>query len=1030
MSRRLLGILCFMTSLFLLAAPPVTAGVGDEGGKSPEGVEAGTDTKPKVVVSSAPDAEQAAEDRTDAEVRGRVLNPEGEPVADATVRLIGKAKPEVVASAEDGTFHATGLLGEEFTIRVEADGFAPFTESKIPAGAAVSVRLKPGHSLGGRVLTREDGLPVAGAEVVACDRKGLRFGKEGCRQATSGDDGRFRVVDLAEGEHWVEVLARARARERVKSVRVPQPVDPDTDEPRELEVFLGPGGRIAGRAVNVAGEPLEGAQVGVTPQDWSAIKSRRSSLPDAVNTDESGRFELDGVPAGIKYTVYGNQTGYATVKKGPFPVEAGTDISDVELRFSVGATLTMRVVDADERPVEEVSLRLLSEEKGRGDIMDRYGTRIRGKNLETGDEGRFTAKHLAPGTYTVRVIPEDFLEEDREGQRLRDGETTDLGTVVVQEGESIAGRVTDPQDRPIAEAEVQAQWMSPEGRFKSRRSSTDEDGTYRISGLSAETLNRVHVKAKGFVAGERRDVTAGDDAVDFALEHTGGVKGRVVRADGAVPQSFSVAAHPEASHEKESDPSAMTRRMLGRGSKGQEFSDAAGSFTLDSIEPGTYTIKAAAEGNAPATKTGVRVVGGQETDVGTLVLERGLTLRGRVVAAQDESPVPGAAINVSTPQAFRFSMMGSDSGRTTSSKTDGTFVIEGLEAGAVSVSAEHPEYSPSETRVELGGDTDPAEVVLRMSQGGTLTGTVRDADGQPVAGAQIWIAKGMFSGETEMITTDSGGRYTYERLAPGMYMVARMPGGEVSITGLAVKNATIEEGRTTVIDFDELARIQLSGRVLRGGQPVGQASLMFVAGGIMGTPRLITALSEEDGRYQVGLDEPGDYQVMVSMRGFGNMSRSSGVHLTVPDEPEVYMDIVVRTAGVTGTVTDDTGSPLEGVTVVARLDGAVFDDIAGQSAAMTGANGVYSLEGVEPGVYRVWAQAHGYPSAEQYPVSVTEGQQQTVDFQLRRGRVLRGRVINPQGQGLAGALVFAGRSGVPDTLMTSPAAQTDVNGSS
>ena len=47
-------------------------------------------------------------------------------------------KPATSETAEDGGFVVGGLAGEEFLLRVEADGYAPFSETRIPAGASMT----------------------------------------------------------------------------------------------------------------------------------------------------------------------------------------------------------------------------------------------------------------------------------------------------------------------------------------------------------------------------------------------------------------------------------------------------------------------------------------------------------------------------------------------------------------------------------------------------------------------------------------------------------------------------------------------------------------------------------------------------------------------------------------------------------------------------------------------------------------------------------------------------------------------------
>jgi hypothetical protein len=134
-----------------------------------------------------------------AEVRGRIVGDGGKPVAHAVVRLLpeapAKAKAGRVETGDDGTFAATGLTAENFTIRVEAKGYAPLTQREIPAGATVQLRLPHGVKLSGVIRRRAEGTPIEGATILAWEKAAEPFGEDAYRSAKSGKDGRFTIVD-------------------------------------------------------------------------------------------------------------------------------------------------------------------------------------------------------------------------------------------------------------------------------------------------------------------------------------------------------------------------------------------------------------------------------------------------------------------------------------------------------------------------------------------------------------------------------------------------------------------------------------------------------------------------------------------------------------------------------------------------------------------------------------------------------------------------------------------------------------------
>jgi protocatechuate 3,4-dioxygenase beta subunit len=962
-------------------------------------------------------------------VAGATVRVSAEPAKEAKERRGGRvakdAAPVLVKTSEDGSFTAKGLVGTTFTVRVEASGFAPFTVREIPPGANMRVALKAGGALAGRILDLSTKKPLARADVLVCDPDARGFGEDACRKAQTGDEGAFRISDLAPGVVSVEARAPAHARRRLDSVRIP-PVNPSEPSVPQVSLFLGPGGRVAGRVVDDGGKPVAGVEISSRSSASNVLTMIRAQTDagdaDSVRTDEKGKFALEGLAAGSRYTVTASKDGYSSAKAGPYTIEGGTDVADAEMKIRPSATLRAKVVDPDGKAVPDVEVSLEPAER-RGFARMRLGGAP--ENVVKGSGGEITVKELDEGTYNVTLEAPGWDTIEREGVRLRAGEATDLGTLVAREGKGFSGRVTSRSGEPVAGAEVRAMW-GMRGKFETRTATTKEDGRYQLVGLEAKDEARVQVSKAGFAQATKESVGFGETAVDFVLERTGSVVGKVVLAGGEAPGGFRVATHREA---QEDARGAMFRFVLGRQDPEKIFSDPSGAFRVDDIDPGTWTIEAIAGGKVPAKKTGVRIDSEQVVDLGTLVLEDGKSLRGRVLDARDDSPVAGASVRASVPQglSFDFNRVVESGGAMTD--LDGTFTIEGLDAGSRNLSAEHADYATAEIRVEIPADGEPAEAVLRLLRGGTLTGVVRDAQKQPIAGTSIVLGGRMFGMDTKAVETGPDGRYTFERLAPGDYNAMRPPDGSGRLVlRMGAKNVTIAEGQTTTLDFDEAPKISLSGRVLRGQQPVGGAMLIFLGEG--GGAGLQTTQSDESGAYQVGLDHAGKYNVMVqSGAGGGGMRFASGggVAITVPDQAEAKVDVVLSAGGIQGRISDADGNALTDAVVSARRDGAEAGPASMPSMGQSDAGGAYSLDGLGPGTYRLSASANGYQTAESYPVVLTDASPAaTVDLRLEKGTSLRGKVVDTQGRGIAGAMVFAAAAGTAGT--GARPATTDVNG--
>src|SRR5260221_546974 len=110
--------------------------------------------------------------------------------------------------------------------------------------------------------------------------------------------------------------------------------------------------------------------------------------------------------------------------------------------------------------------------------------------------------------------------------------------------------------------------------------------------------------------------------------------------------------------------------------------------------------------------------------------------------------------------------------------------------------------------------------IIKLSRGGTITGMVRDGQRQPQVNVNVLLTKIPMGGGPQTVATGPDGRYTFEKIAPGEYMVLRAPtgGGPLMLIG-GMKQVEVREAETTTFDLDESSKITLTGRVLKGGQP-------------------------------------------------------------------------------------------------------------------------------------------------------------------------------------------------------------------
>ena len=265
-----------------------------------------------------------------------------------------------------------------------------------------------------------------------------------------------------------------------------------------------------------------------------------------------------------------------------------------------------------------------------------------------------------------------------------------------------------------------------------------------------------------------------------------------------------------------------------------------------------------------------------------------------------------------------------------------------------------------------------------------IGGTVRDADGLPVAQAHV---KTTVAGKTVESVTDATGHYTL-RVPAGAYRIT------VSVTGQpppAPRTVTVPPAQPA-IDFTLPSGYHVVGVVRNSaGQPVEYAEVRATnsSGAIVATARTLSC-----GAYDLLLGA-GTFTVSASAPGYASSPAQS---VTVPPERTGINFTLGDLSVVSGVVRNYGGSPITGVWV--RIEGPnVYD------SEQTDATGAYRFS-VPPGTYEVSVTVTGYPSLPTQTVTVPPNRTD-VNFTFPQLHVVRGVVRNGGGQPVPEASVIA-----------------------
>jgi hypothetical protein len=327
------------------------------------------------------------------------------------------------------------------------------------------------------------------------------------------------------------------------------------------------------------------------------------------------------------------------------------------------------------------------------------------------------------------------------------------------------------------------------------------------------------------------------------------VRGRVVDARGrpVVGASIWVSIRPDAARAPTGAPDVPG----GTDARGPPASQAVdrtrGRIAARSGADGRFEVKGLSPGqglvalDAAGTPSPLLVLEDDESHTLEVTLELGppgATLDGRLVDS-DGAPVPGEVVVVHPPAEARAPVI------RLITDSEGRFLATGLPPGATRVESSTPAGASLARRLQLEAE-ETCEVTLTLPAPTSLSGTVLDDAGCPVAGARIWLEQGRTMHED---TTGADGAFALTAIGPGESVVTAWHAQVgVARTGLAIEESTAHAWTATLAEGPSLP-----GRlVYEDGTP--GAGLLVEAVPRGGHPRL-------DARHAVVADAEGRFRV-------------------------------------------------------------------------------------------------------------------------------------------------------------------------
>ena len=724
-------------------------------------------------------------------VAGTVVDEAGEPIANARVTALPEPSANLgpgprltnaprglpkweTTTGSDGGFGFDTLRPGPQLVAASAAGYD--TTARVIETGADPVRLvlrQTGALLG--EVSLADGSPAGGATVSI-----VGSGIWPARSVETDVEGSFRIDGVPPGVYEVRASRGTLVADPWEGLTIAAGGE------ARATLTLEPGTAFRGVVVRAEdATPIEGAEILLSEEALSF-------QPRAARTDEAGAFALEGLRP-VPHRLSVRAEGFV-----PIVAEARTpDGEPVRIELRRAAILSGAVVDALGHAVAGAQVEIVGTDEsgaavGSGAADDPFRAALFAQQQEgpvpiasgelgvtlgevppiplgsgpmvlppaaatadpaagealgsiTDAQGRFRLEGVPPGRLQLVARHPDHAPAITDPMLITAGEEREDLEIVVPDGGTIAGRVVDERGFPIGDVRVE---MQAEREPWPRIAVSAEDGTFGFESVLGTTTLTAY--PSGRPTARETVVVPSGETVEVALS---------IESELATLAARTV--------DERGFPIAGVRVHVRSLRARAPFSRAAvsaddGTLSIEGLPRPPWRITVQHEQYADTT----RDVRSAEDEL-QLVLRGGAALRGRVVDDWDDAPVVGARVIVRGRRAW-----------TAATNSEGAFEVLRLPEGNYEVSVTSPGFVEAASSAALSAGPRGLEDVeldpIRLVPGGAATGTVVDALGAPVSGAEV--AWGSPPDWRAAARTDARGYFRLEGAPPGeVSLVARHP---------------------------------------------------------------------------------------------------------------------------------------------------------------------------------------------------------------------------------------------------------------
>lgn len=579
-------------------------------------------------------------------------------------------------------------------------------------------------------------------------------------------------------------------------------------------------GRVAGQ-IRLEGQGLHGGAL---------VELFDPSDAGTVYTDvttSSGSFRLTGVPGATTYTLRITKTGFSPLVQRSLLVVTGSTLNldgPLVLELSRGAVLGV--------------VSLAGRTDASGATVELVGTPYA---AAASSAGAFLVERVPVGVYALRAGATGYLAAVLPSVAVTADGISDVGTLsLALNPATVTGTVLLETDTGSDVANASGVTVSVPGTSISAQSAG-----------GAFTLNNVPPGARTV-----RATLSGYDPAEVQIVLEGG-ENRALSPLRLVLQRGTVAGRVDLAGR--ADDSGARVELVG--TPYVAFSAADGTFRLDRVPAGAYTLRAGASGFLASTLA-LNVANRAVSDTGTLSL------------AQNPGTITGtvALEDVAAPTDVTVSVVGTS---ITAQSVAGAFSLNPVPPGVHTVRATRAGYEPAEAAglVVDGGATVAIPSVLRLARSrGAISGKATLQGEASHEGIQVQVAPGLLG------ITARDGTYLVPSVPVGSYLLVAEKGAAYNATSSGSLVVVGAAGVTAVAPDMVLTPVpgSIRGVAERAGQADPSGINVLARGfSLGGTLQTKTTVTDSVGLFQLTGLLAGTYTVQLSSAGYKTLDLGS-----------------------------------------------------------------------------------------------------------------------------------------------------------